>query len=942
MVKKHFWIGVGASAGGLEALKELVQGFNNKDVIYVIAQHLDPNHPTILKDLLERVSQLPVNLVQNDTKPRRGEIYVISPGHNAIIKEGFIVLKPAAAVGPKPSVNEFFTSMASEVGEDSIGIILSGTGSDGAQGIIAIKSAGGIAFSQDELSAKYSGMPRSAIDTGVIDFVLSPSEIAEELNHFINSSSTNATRFSGPKIRTNIQKIFQRIYDQTNYDFSGYKIKTIQRRIQRRMVVNKVVTLDDYITLLMSSSSEVESLFKELLISVTAFFRDPDPFGYLSDTVKKMLETRKPGETIRVWVAGCARGEEAYSIAILFHEAIRNLGKEVKFQIFSTDIDDNALDKARQGTYTRDQVKGVSKELLERYFTRCDDLYLVKKGLRENVVFAKQNLIMDPPFSHLDLISCRNVMIYFNLDTQRTVFQTFHFALKPGGYLFLGKSESATNNGSELFEPENSKMQLFRRGATDTSYSQTNRGIKRQAQGQYNSEVPISELKGDKSYTLKEKMEQTLIHQHVPAAVCINPQGQMLHVKGDLNRFLSIPEGKIDNNILTMARDSLKIDIRSLMQRSKREGKASAQALFYEHELHDHILFLTMSKMDGYETETFFVLAFFDIKVDEGRRSGNVSNESLDNLCSKNLQREVEIFRERLQNSIQDLETTNEELQSTNEELQSANEELQSANEELQTANEELQSTNEELSTVNEELEVKTFELSQVNNDLESMLLSINEIIIFMDTRLRIKRFTHKASREFNLMSSDIGQVLTSYDFAIEILNLRIELLNVIEKEEERVIRLRKNGMNYDLRLVAYKSDDREVVGVILFFEKFHDASQDRDLTYRKMLNIIDDNSRYPVICVAHEGEIVFAGSSFRSALGYDEQDLLAMNIKSLLTEQHEAMSRDLFTEGLSDHEGWRPITLVNSEDNRLQAKYRFSKCPDGSHSEFIVFFDIG
>lgn len=941
MSKKHFWIGIGASAGGLEALKELVKDLEDKNVVYIIAQHLDPKHPTILKDLLERVAFLPVNMVEKDLTPEPGQIYIVSPGHNAIVENASIFLKPAAAVGPKPSVNEFFTSMAADVGEMSIGVILSGTGSDGSQGILAIKSAGGIVLCQDEMSAKYSGMPRSAIDTGVVDFVLPPADIAREIKGILNSTSSENVSFTGPKIRNNIEKIFQRIYDQTNYDFSGYKLKTIQRRIQRRMVVNKVVTLDDYITLLMSSSTEVESLFKELLISVTSFFRDPEPFESLKEVVHTMVEQNEAGESVRVWVAGCARGEEAYSIAILFHEAIRELDKNIKFQIFATDIDDNALNKARQGTYTLDQVKGVSEKLLERYFTRFDEIFLIKKALRENIVFAKQNLIMDPPFSHLDLISCRNVLIYFNIETQKQVFQTFHFALKPGGSLFLGKSESAIATGAELFQSEEGKKQIFRRSAAETKLRHppyTYMSTPKERNYVSGSELKV---KVKDNTSLQELMEQTLVKELVPAAVCINAHGQMLLVKGDLNRFLSIPEGRIDNNILTMARDSLKIDIRSLMQRSKRDGQASSQALFYEHEKTGHILYMTMSILHGYEKDALYVLAFFDLNVEQGGCPNMSATDGLELSSRGNLEREVEIFRDRLQSSIQDLETTNEELQSTNEELQSANEELQSANEELQTANEELQSTNEELSTVNEELEVKTFELSQVNNDLESMLSSINDIIIFIDNRLRIKRFTKKAASIFELKNEDIGQVLTSYDFAAEIAKLRIELLNVIEKEEESVINLRKFGMSYDLRLVAYKSDDNEVVGVILFFEKLSVDSKAREDSYRKMLQLIDSNSRHPVICVSADGEIVFAGEGFCTAFGYTQQELLKGSLHSLHAGQGDTKVTTLFEDNLCDNDGWRPITLVDAYGERFNTKYRYSKCPDESHSEYVVFFKL-
>jgi two-component system CheB/CheR fusion protein len=938
MGSSKYWVGIGASAGGLEALKELTQTLHKDNAVYIIAQHLDPKHPTILKDLLERVSPLAINMIDEDTVPREGEIYIISPGHNAIIENGTIILKPAAAVGPKPSINEFFTSLASELEDRSIGVILSGTGSDGAEGIIAIKAAGGIAFSQDELSAKYSGMPRAAIETGMVDFVLSPSEISEEIQNFLNSSSIEQSKFSGPKVRTSLEKIFQRLYDQTNYDFSGYKIKTVQRRIQRRMVVNKVITLDDYLTLLLSSTAEVENLFKELLISVTAFFRDDDAFKDLNEVVLKLVKESQPGETLRIWVPGCAKGEEAYSIAILFQEAIYTLNKEAHYQIFATDIDDHSLSKARQGVYTFDQVKDIDPKLLKRYFNEYESSYLIKKELRDHMVFAKQNLIMDPPFSHLDLISCRNVMIYFNLDTQKRVFQTFHFALKENRWLFLGKSESASNTVPELFELEKAKSQVFRRRLTDLSrksgYSPDASAI---ASYQNLKNTPTT-LKIKEVASVQQSLEETLVKKVIPTAVVLNSQGQMLHVRGDINRFLSIPEGRMDNNILTMARDNLKIDIRALMQRSKRDDNASAQALFYQHEYKNHILYMTMTRLNNYENDDLFVLAFFDLKVQEGI-SPNLVHKSLKDLSSEELQKEVEIFKERLQSSIQDLETTNEELQSSNEELQSANEELQSANEELQTANEELQSTNEELSTVNEELEVKSFELAQVNNDLESMLWSIDDIILFIDTRLRIQRYTNKAAEEFRLSREDIGQVITSYDLSIDIPNIRVELLNVIEKEKETRIELRSKNLHYNLRLVAYKAGENEVVGVILFFEKLSHNRENQLVTHKKMLHLIDENTPHPMICTSQKHAIVYASERFSKMIGYEPSELEAMHFDQLLV-QHNLVDHFVETED-TDVQEWRAMTLIKKDAERIQVKFKINRCPNPDYSETIVFFQL-
>ncbi|MBN2894287.1 MAG: PAS domain-containing protein [Campylobacterales bacterium] len=938
MKKAPFWVGIGASAGGLEAIKELLGAFTCKEAVLVIAQHLDPKHPTILKDLLERITALPIVMVDRNTTPAPGTIYIIAPGHNAVVEEDRITLSPAALIGPKPNINEFFVSMASALSERAIGVILSGTGSDGAQGMIAIKAAGGITMAQDELSAKYTGMPRSAVETGFVDIVLPPRDIAREIELFIDSAEHRHEKFSGPKVRSNLEKIFQRLFDQTGYDFSGYKIKTIQRRIQRRMAVHKLVTLDDYVTLLLSSSVEVEALFKDLLISVTAFFRDEDAFVELKEAIDTMVQTRAHQEAFRIWVAGCANGEEAFSIAILFEEAVERHGVEIPYQIFATDIDDHALSLARRGAYAANQLKGVSPELLVKYFVEQDGTYLVKKTLRDHLVFARQNLITDPPFSHIDLISCRNVMIYFNTETQKKVFQTFHYALEKNGLLFLGKSESASSASPDLFEALSNKSQLFKRRLNSLNMTLDHINSSKAVAYNHAKSAKTTSLKISANIPLKEQLERTLIGDMIPAAIIINSQGQMLHIRGDLNRYLAFPEGRVENNIMTMARSDLKIDIRSLIQRAKRDGKAASQAIFFEGtKSANHLLYLTLSRMTLDENSDLYALAFFEIDMLEGPHTGG--HMRLSEMSNERLQDEVEMFRLRLQTSIQDLETANEELQSANEELQSANEELQSANEELQTANEELQSTNEELSTVNEELEVKSYELSQVNSDLENMLISIDEIILFIDNRLRLQRYTTKAARIFDLVRDDLSQVITSFAFTMDIPNLRSELLNVIENEKESRIRVFTHQNSFDLRLVAYKADAKEVVGVMLFFEKVVTDQHDKGIQHLGIIELIGRSSRHAMLCLDHANTISYANRAALSLLGYRKEALLGTSAATLMPQALYHAQRELFDQHLADGDGWSSMTLSKADEERLVCKYYVEECVLDPDYERIIFF---
>lgn len=943
-----YWIGIGASAGGLEAMKELLSELPDAtDTIYIIAQHLDPKHPTILKDLLSRITHLPITLVDQDTVPRSGNIYLIAPGHNARVINQHIILTPAAAVGPKPSISELFTSLAADAADKAIGIILSGTGSDGAQGMIAIKAAGGITLAQDEDTAKYTGMPRAARETGFVDLVLSPKEIAREIRDFVSMSGKRRQNLSTPKMRSNLEKIFQRLLDQTGYDFSGYKLKTIQRRIQRRMAVHKLITLDDYVTLLMSSSVEVEELFKDMLISVTAFFRDPEAFDALAVEIDRIVERCEAHGNIRVWVAGCANGEEPYSICILFQKAAARARKELSLQIFASDIDEHALGLARRGQYSANQVKDVEAEILQYYFVEKDGQYHINKRIRDQVVFARQNLIMDPPFSHIDLISCRNVMIYFNLETQRKILQTFHFALNPQCCLFLGKSESASNTCPELFEQHGKNTQIFMRRTLAASQKADHViSAKRMTFTQRNG-APF-QLPEATSRPLQQLLEELLLEKVLPAALVVDSQGNILHIRGAVADYLSFPQGRIDTSVFSLARDDLKIDIRSLLQRAKREGRAASQALFYQRQQRPCSLFLRVQRLDCPENNDLFVLAFIDLDLDEQVQILTAQSGAEHCLLShQQLTQEVAMFRERLQASIQDLETANEELHSTNEELQSANEELQSANEELQTANEELQSTNEELSTVNQELEIKSFELEQVNNDLEKMLTSIDAAVLFLDNRLRLQRYTRKAAGLFGLGIDDLHQAVTSMSYAVDIPNLRQELLTVIESEAEACLSFQLDKKPLVLRMVPYKADGDPVVGVMMFFEHPAVKSGSTALCHQNSwLEMLAESCSHGIIQCDNRGKILFVNAVACQIFKYERHDLIGQSIHLLIPEPYRSQhGGHLLAYSRGEGQGtvvgrWRSLTALTQDNQRFMVSIHVHDLSATGQQGFLALFN--
>ena len=941
-----YWVVIGASAGGLEALKELLAGLKAETpAIYIVAQHLDPKHPTILKDLLARSTDLPVTLVEEDLKPEVGQVYIVSPGHNALVEKGRIHLKPAAAVGPKPSVNLLMTSLAEDQGEQAIGVILSGTGSDGAQGMMAIKSASGLALVQTENTAKYTGMPQAAKETGFVDLELAPGAMAEEIAGYIDSAGKALSKISVPKVKSNLEKIFQRILDQTGYDFSGYKLKTVQRRIARRMAVHKVVTLDDYLTLFLSSGKEVECLFKDLLISVTAFFRDEDAFKDLSAVVDQLVADTAEDQTLRVWVPGCANGEEAYSLAILFHEARSRARKEISFQIFATDIDEFALSLGRRGTFSLSQIKNIPEALYSRYFTERDGQYFVNKIIRDQVVFARQNVIMDPPFSRLDLISCRNLLIYFSTELQKQVFQTFHFALKPKGVLFLGRSESATSSCPELFDPLVKKSQIFVRKNTNLSQrvdqvASANSLAHSRQQRTLGAAQPLLQEK----HQAVAQIDRMLLQELLPIAIVVDASGQVMHLRGEVSRYLSFPQGRIDTNILSLIRDDIKIDVRALLQKARREGSATTQALFYKETQAQAALFLSVKQVHTDQGQELYVLTFSEVDLSEAFISGTGLLDQEGHISNENLRKEIQVFKDRLQSSIEDLETTNEELQSTNEELQSANEELQSTNEELQTANEELQSTNEELSTVNQELEVKTYELEQVNNDLVSMLAKMNEVILLVDNRLRLQRYTAKASQLFDIHASDVGQTITTLGLSVDIPNLRQELLNVIEMDREQQLRVRKGADVFLLRLVPYKSDDTKVVGVMLFFENTGAYGHlNRDADSHRTLKLLGDYLPYSLMVIDEMGVITYVNRQIHSLLGFEPQDLLHENLKIIMPEPY-SRHHDSYVQSYIKGQGhnlmgqWRDITALTKQRERKLLKIRVEETWINAERHFIGF----
>ena len=943
---ESFWVVLGSSAGGLEALNEFLNSFQKvTDTYFVIAQHLDPRHPTILKELLSRTTEMSVELLVKDITPKKGTVYIIGPGRNAIFNEGKLKLSPAAAVGPKPSIDVFLQSLAAGVGEKAIAVILSGTGSDGAQGALAVKAANGTVFAQDPKTAKYRGMPDATIEIGAADLVLSPEEIAQKVNEFISTSELTPIEDVLPKPSTHLERIFKGIFDKTGLDFSGYKHKTINRRIARRMAFHRLKDIEDYITLLNKEQPEAESLAKDFLISVTEFFRDPNAFDDLRTVLSEIVDRTEDKNNIRIWVPGCANGEEAYSIAIILHELMLQKQLSIPFQIFASDIDDLALNQARKGFYSAAQVEGLDPRILETFFHQREDRYQISKVIRDKVVFAKQNVIMDPPFSKIDLISCRNLLIYFSNELQKIVLQTFHFALNKQGFLFLGKSESALNNAPHLFDGYLKKSQIFIRKGYGLSPTldriQSANNYARAVVEKPNVSIP------NEKRSISARIEKILLEEVIPAIVLIDKDGNVLHIKGDIYAYLELPQGSLDVNILNLAKGDIKMDIRSLLTKAKIHGAATSQSLFYSGEDHE-LLFINVRKVDlnskDKDKDNFgYLVAFLPTVVDDNFFVNPSEMDPQRREAQRNLENEIQVFKERLQTTVEELETINEEIQSTNEELQSSNEELQSTNEELQTSNEELQSTNEELSTVNQELEVKGNELEQLNSDLQNMLENMNEVVILLDSRLRVVRFTKAAKKLLKLGENVINQTVTTIGLDIDLPNLRNELMQVLSLKETKILQATLKTKPYKIRLVPYETESQNMSGVIMFLENPYDFSElNKEPLYLKSIEMVADDVDYALIIMDEQGTIIYANVRALNIAGFHSSEFMYKNIDMLMLEPGSDQPSQCLEDYLSGDSAtktgtWKDVAIQKKSGERTILKMKVEALNLDDKTNFIA-----
>ncbi|MDD5392720.1 MAG: chemotaxis protein CheB [Thiothrix sp.] len=713
-------VGIGASAGGLEALRQLVPKLPiDNRVVYILAQHLDPKHSSMLVPILARETHLQVNELQHDQVLETGQLYIIPPGMDAYYAKKRIFLEKATGIGPKPSVDRLLASLAENHGERSIGIILSGTGMDGAHGIRAIKAEGGITIAQLESTARFDSMPHAAINTGHVDLVLPPEDIAQQIQDLLSQPNSSFLFAHKPEpSEDEIQEILRLLQEQTGTDFRDYKRNTLLRRIERRMTVHKCKRLDEYSAFLKEKPEELYELHNDILISVTAFFRDTDAYQALHRSLEDILPQN--GTEIRIWIAGCATGEEAYSIAIMLAEYLGNRITRYKVQIFGTDLYEGVLSIARQARYPKAAVAGIEPRLLDKYFIQKDGAYQLVQSIRNMVLFARHNLVRDPPFSHLNLVSCRNVLIYFNQNLQRKVLESFHYALETGAILLLGKSETIGNT-DHLFTVVDRKARIYRRRGDVKGHLPYL--LQHRHQREQRTAYQGAGVREKSQVKLQDVFDKLLVSIYQPACILLDDRQEIAYVRGQVDPFLRFMEGRAALSALELIRPELRQDMRGMLYKARRtdETLTSRRIAMRINGENVRVVMRVSHFPAGKLTENEVSVVIFEVLPDNDPGAAERAAEQvIDTIRLKELEDELRETRESLQTTIEELETSNEELQSTYEEAQSTNEELYTSTEELQTSNEELQSTNEELRTVNQEVSVKSAELEAANQQLKA------------------------------------------------------------------------------------------------------------------------------------------------------------------------------------------------------------------------------
>ncbi len=817
-------IGIGASAGGFEALEQFMANVpENCGMAFVIVQHLDPTRKGIMAELLQRSTKMKVMQVRDQTVVRPNCVYVIPSNKNMSILHGVLHLfAPSAKRGHRLPIDFFLSSLAQDQRHKAIGIILSGMGSDGTSGLSDIKQQGGLAVAQEPTNAKFDSMPRSVIDAGLADIVATAEELPGQIISYIKGAPHAAATTSGSEasMRSAVEKILILMRSRTTHDFSYYKKNTLYRRIERRMGIHQIDKIPAYVRFLSENPEELDLLFKELLIGVTGFFRDPDVWKLLRDKTLPELLANHPTRLLRAWIAGCSTGEEAYTLAIVFRDVVEALkpGKNFKLQIFATDLDPDAIDKARLGVFSDKISDDLTPEQLRRYFTHEENGYRVRAEIREMVIFSPHSVIMDPPFTKLDILSCRNLLIYLAPEMQKKLFPLFHYSLNPGGIMILGNAETI-GQFTGLFSTISGKARIYQRLVS---------AVRPDPIEFPSSFAPAMTADPDAQdgrkpiLNLQTQADQLILRRYAPPSVLVNDLGNIIHISGKTGKYLEPAAGKANLNIFAMARDGLRHELASVFQKALRQtGPVTLRGLKIDTNGGIQHVDLIVERLESSEPLAGLVMIVFcDTEPPvEPKTKGSKTKDNAKNPRLEELELELRQIREELLNTREQMQTTQEELRSSNEEMQSTNEEMQSTNEELTTSKEEMQSLNEELQTVNAELQGRLDELSLTNNDMRNLLNSTEVATVFLDKQLKIRRFTTQAAKITSLIPGDVGRPIS--DIACDLLYPKLcedarEVLRKLGFIEQSICT--SEGTWYSARIMPYRTDDDRIDGVVISY----------------------------------------------------------------------------------------------------------------------------
>lgn len=897
-------VGIGSSAGGLEALVDFFSHLPAAcDIAFVVIMHLDPHHTSILPELLQRETDIKVFSITDGMTLQNNSIYVAPPNKDvAIIENTFQLMSPVKTGGIRLPIDFFFQSLAAERRHKAASIILSGTGNDGTLGIGTIKAEGGLVMVQEEASAKYSGMPRSAINTGLADIVLPPGRMPEKLvQYFQHPIHLDAEDHPIDSHDDVLRKIWVLLRARTGYDFSSYKKSALLRRIERRMNIQHLQDVSQYIRFLRENSVELDKLFHDFLIGVTSFFRDAEAFELLRNKIlPERLANFPADQAFRAWIPGCSTGEEAYSVAIIFRETLAALRRDIPLQIFGTDLDPMAIDKARDGLFPNSIAKDISPQRLQRFFIKEDAWYQVRKELRETIVFSQQNILQDPPFSKIDMLCCRNLLIYLSTEAQKRLLPLFHFSLKPKGLLFMGTSETV-GTFSDLFAPVSKKWKIYQK--RDIAVSEGPR-------------VYFPTTITDKPFTISpapatdvmkqspnfaELTHKTLMENFSPPCAIINSKGDIFYIYGRTGKLLEPATGQPRMNILDMARKGLRLELGAAIRKAfATNKKVTHPGVLVQTNGDEYCINLRVLPVaDSRLRESFMMVVFEEatasaVASPTKRKHSRQHQEQEEHV--KALEKEMELLRENHQTTVEELETANEELRSINEEMQSANEELQSTNEELEASREEHLSMNEELMTVNAELQNKNDELSRIHSDMKNLLNSTDIATIFVDNDLKIKHFTPQATKIANLIATDIGRPLEHIATKIIYPELFADIREVNKSlgSVRKEIKTKGNEW-FQVRILPYRTLDNQIDGAVLTFSSIdmqkktqqNLAALNEKLTHaRDYVENIIDTVREALLVLDSEMHVVLANRSFYRMFQVQPEETLNKKLFTLGDQQ--------------------------------------------------------